>query len=58
MARKELRMRLIAYNLIRGLMQEAATQESTRLERVSFKGAVDTVRHFFQRVKRDKGKAA
>ena len=35
MARKT-RMHLIAYNLIRGLMQEAAAQESTRLERVSF----------------------
>jgi hypothetical protein len=46
MVRKELRMHLIAYNLIRGLMQEAATQESTRLERISFKGTVDTLRQF------------
>ena len=56
MARKELRMHLIAYNLIRGLMQEAATQESTRLERVSFKGAVDTVRHFSNALNATKGK--
>lgn len=46
MLRKELRMHLIAYNLIRGLMQEAAGQESTRLGRISFKGAVDTLRQF------------
>ena len=55
MARKELRMHLIAYNLIRGLMQEAAAQESTRLERVSFKGAVDTVRHFSNALNATKG---
>jgi len=58
MARKELRMHLIAYNLIRGLMQEAATQESTRLERVSFKGAVRYCAPLLQRVERDEGKAA
>lgn len=55
MDRKELRMHLIAYNLIRGLMQEAATQESTRLKRVSFKGAVDTVRHFSNALDATKG---
>ncbi len=46
MVRKELRMHLIAYNLIRGLMQEAARQESTRIERISFKASVDTLRQF------------
>ena len=58
MARKELRMHLIAYNLIRGLMQEAAAQESTRLERVSFKGAVGYCAPLFQRVERDEGTAS
>ena len=58
MARKELRMHLIAYNLIRGLMQEVATQESTRLERVSFKGVVDTVPHFSNALNAIEGKAA
>lgn len=46
MVRKELRMHLIGYNLIRGLMQEAAQQQWTRLERISFKGTVDTLRQF------------
>lgn len=36
MVRKELRMHLIAYNLIRGLMQEAAHQQNVRLDRISF----------------------
>src|SRR5690606_21716032 len=46
MVRKELRMHLIAYNLIRGLMQEAAHLEDVQLDRISFKGAVDTLRQF------------
>lgn len=46
MVRKELRMHLIAYNLIRGLMQEAAHQQSSRLDRTSFKASADTLRQF------------
>lgn len=46
MVRKELRMHLIAYNLIRALMQEASHLEDVRLDRISFKGAVDTLRQF------------
>lgn len=46
MVRKELRMHLIAYNLIRGLMQKGAHQESTKLGRISFKASVDTLRQF------------
>lgn len=46
MVRKELRMHLIAYNLVRGLMGEAARREHVRLDRISFKGAVDTLRQF------------
>ena len=54
LALRELRMHLIAYNLIRGLMQEAATQESTRLERSApNNGAVDHCAHSFQGVERD-----
>jgi hypothetical protein len=56
MARKELRMHLIAYNLIRGLMQEAACQESTRLDRISFKAAVDTLRQFSSALNATKNK--
>lgn len=56
MVRKELRMHLMAYNLIRGLMQEAAQQESTRLERISFKAAVDTLRPFCNALNATKGR--
>ena len=56
MVREELRMHLIAYNLIRGLMQEAACQESTRLDRISFKAAVDTLRQFSSALNATKNK--
>jgi hypothetical protein len=45
---RELMMHLIAYNLIRGLMVEAASLYDLPLERISFKGSVDTLRHFSQ----------
>ncbi|MFP4352389.1 MAG: IS4 family transposase [Puniceicoccaceae bacterium] len=56
MVRKELRMHLIAYNRVRGLMQEAAQVENTRLDRVSFKGAVDTLRQFSSALNATKGR--
>jgi len=37
---------LIAYNLIRLLMQQAAEVHGADLNRISFKGSLDTVRHF------------
>lgn len=46
MAMKELHMYLIAHNLIRCLMAEAAGVHGVDLERVSFKGAVDATREF------------
>jgi len=46
MVRKELQMFIIAYNLIRALMQEAATRHACELSRLSFKAAIDTLRHF------------
>ena len=46
MARKELHMYLIAHNLIRCLMAEAAGLHEVDLERVSFKGSVDATREF------------
>lgn len=55
MVRKELRMHLIAYNLVRGLMQEAAHVEHVRLDRISFKGAVDTLRQFSSALNATKG---
>lgn len=44
MVHKELSMFLIAYNLVRLLMLEAATSEHVPLERLSFKGTVATLR--------------
>jgi hypothetical protein len=46
MAHKELEMFFIAYNLIRALMMEASTLYDVPLERLSFKGTVDSVRQF------------
>jgi hypothetical protein len=46
MIHRELEMHLIGYNLIRALMLEAATQSHAPLYRLSFKGALDTVRAF------------
>jgi hypothetical protein len=43
---KEALMHLIAYNLIRLLMQQAANTHGADLGRISFKGTLDTVRHF------------
>ncbi len=44
MVHKELSMFLIAYNLVRLLMLEAATSEHVPLERLSFKGTVASLR--------------
>jgi len=41
-------MHLIAYNLIRGIMAEAAAIYDQDVARLSFKGSVQTVRHFSQ----------
>ena len=46
LAHKELEMFLIAYNLIRLLIAQAASDHDARMERLSFKGAVDSVRQF------------
>lgn len=46
MVRKELRMFIIARNLIRALMQEAANLYQCDLTRLSFKATVDTLRQF------------
>lgn len=43
---KELLMYLIAHNLIRCLMAEAAGIYDVALDRISFKGAIDATRHF------------
>ncbi len=46
MVHKELEMFLIAYNFIRCLMAEAAAIHEVPIERLSFKGTVDSVRQF------------
>jgi IS4 transposase len=46
MLHRELLMHLIAYNCIRCLMVESANIHGVELERISFKGSVDTLRHF------------
>ena len=44
MVEKELWMHVLAYNLVRGLMLDAARHHGTPLERISFKGACDAAR--------------
>lgn len=46
MAEKELLMGLIAHNLLRCVMAEAARTHETPLERISFKGTLDALRQF------------
>lgn len=46
MARKELYTRLIAHNLIRCTMAQTASDYTVALDRISFKGTLDALRHF------------
>jgi hypothetical protein len=46
MITRELLMHTIAYNVIRHLMQSAAIRHDKPLERISFKGSLDTLRHW------------
>ena len=46
MAQKELLAYLVAHNLMRCVMAQAAAQQEVDLERVSFKGALDAVRQY------------
>jgi len=46
MVRKEILMHFIAYNCIRRLMQEAAQERGIALRRLSFKGALQSVRQW------------
>src|SRR5438034_2435036 len=52
MAHKELYIRLIAHNLIRCTVAQAATEHRVELERISFKGSLDALRHFSQAMAR------
>jgi hypothetical protein len=46
MAQKELWMRLMAHNRVRCAMAQAAAEHHVPLERISFKGSLDSVRQF------------
>lgn len=46
MVRKEVAAHLLAYNLIRGVMAEAARGEGIEPRRLSFKGSLHTIREF------------
>ena len=46
MVEKEVMMHAVSYNLVRSLMQEAAIRYQVDLTRISFKGSVDTLRHW------------
>jgi hypothetical protein len=46
MIQREVLLHLIAYNLVRALMQQAALSYQLDLSRLSFKGTLDTLRHF------------
>ena len=46
MVRKEMRMHLIAHNLIRYAIASAAAEHGADLERISFKGTIDALRQF------------
>jgi hypothetical protein len=48
MVQKELYTRLIAHNLVRCTMAQAASEHHVPLDRLSFKGSLDALRHFTQ----------
>src|SRR5438477_345944 len=56
MIEKELCLNAIGYNLIRCVMQEAAQRHDAELARMSFKGSLDTVRHFADAIHAATGK--
>jgi len=56
MVEKEALTYLIAHNLIRCLMVEAAQTHDVELERISFKGSVDSVRQFSQAMAKAKSR--
>jgi Transposase DDE domain len=51
MAQKELLACLVAHNLMRCVMAQAAAQHEVDLERVSFKGALDALRQYSSAIK-------
>ncbi len=58
MIARALALHLLAYQLIRALMQEAAQTWDVPLERISFQGAVDAARHFGEALLRARSRRA
>jgi hypothetical protein len=56
MAQRELYMRLIAHNLVRCTMAQAASDYDQPLDRISFKGSLDALRQFSQAMAQAKSK--
>jgi hypothetical protein len=56
MAQKELFTRLIAHNLVRCTMAQAAAEHTVPLDRISFKGSLDAVRQFSHAMAQAKSK--
>lgn len=56
MVRKEILMHAIAYNLLRAVIQRASCDNGTELERLSFKGTVDTIRQWGEVLNEARGK--
>lgn len=52
----EVAIHRIAYNLVRSVMQQSAHLHAVPLPRVSFKGALDTIRHWSTRIASVSGK--
>jgi len=50
MIEKELHIHLVCYNFVRALMQKAAHLHDVPLERLSFKGSLDALRHSAQAI--------
>jgi hypothetical protein len=57
MARREMYVRLIAHNLIRCTMAQAAVEHGVSLERLSFKGSLDALRQFTHAMRMARSKA-
>lgn len=56
MVQKELYARVIAHNFIRCIIIQAAVEHGVPLERISFKGTLDALRHFSQAMVRARTK--
>jgi hypothetical protein len=56
MIEKEICMNAIAHNLTRCIMQESAQRHDVELSQLSYKGTLDTMRHFADRIHNARGR--